>query len=93
MTTTIYQKYIARYSEIFTLVDMNDGIDFIHSEILPSYMVAKMTDEEYDELFNELMDDKNKKSSWIEKEVYWYDNNQRKNFLWQARLLRNMLFL
>jgi predicted 3-demethylubiquinone-9 3-methyltransferase (glyoxalase superfamily) len=70
MTTTIYQKYIARYSEIFTLVDMNDGIDFIHSEILPSYMVAKMTDEEYDELFNELMDDKNKKSSWIEKEVY-----------------------
>lgn len=69
MTTTIYQKYISRYAEIFTLVDMTDGIAFIHSEIFPSYKVAKMSEEEYDELFNELMDSENEKACWVEDHV------------------------
>lgn len=69
MKTTIYQKYISRYAEIFTLVDMNDGIDFIHSEIFPSYRVAGMSEEEYDELFNELFDSENEKASWVENHV------------------------
>lgn len=69
MKTTIYQKYISRYSEIFTLVDMTDGIDFVHSEIFPSYMVANMSEEEYDKLFNELFDSENEKASWVETHV------------------------
>ena len=70
MITTVYQKFIARYGETFTMIDMTDGGDYIHSEIIPAARVAKMTEEEFDELFNELMDSENEKASWGEAETF-----------------------
>lgn len=73
MITTIYQKFISRYAETFTLIDMTDGKDYIHSEIVPSERVAKMTEEEIYELFNELMDSENEKASWSDGEEEPFD--------------------
>ena len=73
MITTIYQKFIGRYAETFTLIDMTDGKDFIQSEIIPSDRVAKMTEEEFDELFNELMDSENEKANWSDGEEEPFD--------------------
>ena len=73
MITTIYQKFIGRYTETFTLIDMTDGKDFIQSEIIPSDRVAKMTEEEFDELFNELMDSENEKANWSDGEEEPFD--------------------
>ena len=70
MITTVYQKFISRYAETFTLIDMTDGKDFIQSEIIPSERVAKMTDEEFDDLFNELLNSENEKASWGEAEAF-----------------------
>ena len=64
MTTTIYQKFISRYAETFTLIDMTDGDDYIHSEIVPAAIVAKLSQDEYDDLFNELLDSNYEKVSW-----------------------------
>lgn len=68
MTTTIYQKFISRYAETFTLIDMTDGDDYIHSEIVPAAVVAKLSQEEYDDLFNELLDSNYEKVSWSDGE-------------------------
>lgn len=68
MKTTVYQKFVSRYAGTFTLIDMTDGKDFIQSEIIPTEKVAKLTEEEFDELFNELMDSENEKASWGEPE-------------------------
>ena len=73
MITTVYQKFISRYAETFTLIDMTDGKDFIQSEIIPSERVAKMTEEEFDDLFNELMDSENEKASWSDGEEDSFD--------------------
>ena len=73
MITTIYQKFISRYAETFTLIEMTDGKDFIQSEIIPSERVAKMTEEEFDDLFNELMDSENEKASWSDGEEEPFD--------------------
>lgn len=64
MTTTIYQKYVSRYAKTFTLIEMTDGKDYIHSEIIPSKIVAKLSEEELDELFNELFDSACEKAGW-----------------------------
>lgn len=77
MTTTIYQKFISRYAETFTLVDMTDGKDYIHSEIIPSAVVAKLSEEEFDELFNELFDSKNEKASWSDGEDEFDEEDAR----------------
>lgn len=68
MITTVYQKFVSRYAEIFTLIDMTDGKEHIHSEIIPSEKVAKLSEEEFDELFNELFDSENEKASWSDGE-------------------------
>lgn len=73
MITTVYQKFISKYADTFTLIDMTDGKDFIQSEIIPSEKVAKMTEDEFDELFNELMDSANEKASWSDGEEDLFD--------------------
>lgn len=66
--TTIYQKFIPKYGETFTLIDMTDGKDYIHSEMVPADIVSRLNDEEFDELFNELLDSDNEKASWNDDE-------------------------
>ena len=68
MITTIYQKYISRYAETFTLIDMTEGKGYFHAEIVPAAKVAKMTEEEFDDLFHELFDSKNEKATWSDGE-------------------------
>ena len=77
MTTTIYQKFISRYAETFTLIDMTDGKDYIHSEIVPAAIVAKLSEEEFDDLFNELMDSRNEKASWSDGEDEFDEEDAR----------------
>lgn len=64
MTTTIYQKFVSRYATMFTLVEMSEGIDYCEVEILPSAKVAKMGEDELEELMDELMNYQNEKASW-----------------------------
>ena len=64
MITTVYQKFASRYATIFTLINITDGKDFNQSEIIPSDKISKMSEDEFDELFNELMDSANEKASW-----------------------------
>ena len=80
MTTTIYQKFISRYAETFTLIDMADGKDYIHREIVPAAVVAKLSEEEFDDLFNELMDSRNEKASWSDGEDEFDEEDARVYF-------------
>ena len=64
MTTTIYQKFISRYAEIFTLVEMTEGFDYAEVEVVPAAKVAKMNEEELENLIEELRKDENEKASW-----------------------------
>ena len=80
MTTTIYQKFISRYADIFTLIDMTDGKDFIKSEIIPAARVAKMSEEEFDELFNELFDSACEKASWSDGDESFDEEDARAAF-------------
>jgi hypothetical protein len=66
MTTTIYQKFIARYADYFTLVEMSDGTDFYKAEIVPANKVAKMSGKEIGELIDELRFWQNEKATWEE---------------------------
>lgn len=66
METTIYQKFVSRYAEIFTLVEMSEGTDFHKIEIVPADKVAKMSEEEVEELVDELISWQNEKASWEE---------------------------
>lgn len=66
MITTVYQKFISKYAETFTLIEMTDGKDYISSEIIPSNKVAALSDEEYDDLFNALFDSENEKACWTD---------------------------
>ena len=70
MITTIYQKFIGRYGETFTLVELADGYGNAHTEIVPAARVAKMTEEEFDELFNELLNWENERASWDDNLTY-----------------------
>lgn len=77
MITTVYQKFISRYAETFTLIDMTDGKDFVQSEIIPAAKVAKLSEEEFDDLFNELLDSENEKASWSDGEEEFDDEDAR----------------
>lgn len=68
MTTTIYQKFISRYADYFTLVEMSEGTDFCMAEIIPSAKVNKMSEEEVAELVEELSNWQNEKASWTDGE-------------------------
>lgn len=65
MTTTIYQKYIARYSDFFTLVCIDYGDDE-HLEIIPHAKASRLNQEEYFELAMELTSRQNEKAYWEE---------------------------
>lgn len=80
MTTTVYQKFISKYAETFTLIDMTDGKDFIQSEIIPAAKVAKLSEEEYDDLFNELLDSENEKASWSDGEEEFDEEDARADY-------------
>lgn len=77
MTTTIYQKFISKYAETFTLIDMTDGKDYTHSEIIPAAIVAKLSEEEFDDLFNELFDSNYEKASWSDGEEEFDEEDAR----------------
>lgn len=64
MTTTVYQKFISRYAETFTLIEMTEGFDYAEAEIVPAAKVAKMNEEEFENLLEELRKDENEKASW-----------------------------
>lgn len=78
--TTIYQKFIPKYGETFTLIDMTDGKDYIHSEMVPADIVSRLNDEEFDELFNELLDSDNEKASWNDDEEEFDEEDARASY-------------
>lgn len=80
MMTTIYQKFIPKYGETFTLIDMTDGKDYIHSEMVPADIVSRLNDEEFDELFNELFDSDNEKASWNDEEEEFDEEDARTSY-------------
>ena len=68
MTTTIYQKYIARYSETFTLVNIEYD-DGEVAEIVPhskASEIMRRSVKEYTDLVSELMFWQNEKATWEE---------------------------
>lgn len=77
MTTTIYQKFIGRYAETFTLVEMIEGCDYSNCEIIPAAKVANLNEEEYEELFSELRRDENEKASWSDGEEEFDEEDAR----------------
>lgn len=70
MNTTIYQKFVSRYGETFTLIELTDGYGDASIEIVPSHRVAKMSEDEFEELFHELMNWENEKASWDDNLTY-----------------------
>lgn len=73
MITTIYQKFISRYGETFTLVEIEEGAGYTMVEILPYQRVARMDADEYDALVNELFNSENEKASWSDGEEEPFD--------------------
>lgn len=68
MTTTIYQKYIARYSDTFTLVSIDYGDDD-YMEIIPHAKAQEIMNRsvmEFSELVAELQFWQNEKATWEE---------------------------
>lgn len=68
MTTTIYQKYIARYSDTFTLVSIDYGDDD-YMEITPHAKAQEIMNRsvmEFSELVAELQFWQNEKATWEE---------------------------
>jgi hypothetical protein len=66
MTTTIYQKYVSRYSEVFTLVCIDYGDDE-YMEITPHAKAQEIlyrSVAEFSELVAELQFWQNEKASW-----------------------------
>ena len=65
MTTTIYQKYISRYAETFTMVERYDE-DYHYAEVIPHHITDKLSQDEMFDLMNELLFWQNEKASWEE---------------------------
>lgn len=77
MKTTIYQKFISKYAEIFTLVEMSEGEDFNRVDITPSNKVTAMSEEEFESLVNELLNSENEKASWSDGEDEFDEEDAR----------------
>jgi hypothetical protein len=77
MTTTIYQKFISRYAETFTLIEMEEGTDYATVEIVPSSRAAKLDEDEFAELVEELRDSRNEKATWSDGEGPFDDEDAR----------------
>lgn len=69
MITTIYQKFVSRYAEIFTMVEMTEG-DSCQAEIVPAAKVAKMDKYELEGLLAELRHYECEKASWGEDDSF-----------------------
>lgn len=68
MKTTIYQKYVSRYSEVLTLVCVDYGDDEL-CEITPHALAKEILSRsvvEFSELMAELRFWQNEKASWEE---------------------------
>jgi hypothetical protein len=76
MTTTIYQKFISRYAEIFTLVLITEGDESIQAEIIPSAKAAKLNKEEVEELYCELVESE-EMASWSDGEEEFDEEDAR----------------
>lgn len=77
MTTTIYQKFISKYAETFTLVEIEMGAGYTMMEVVPTQKVAKMTEEEYELLCTELLESENEKASWSDGEEDFDEEDAR----------------
>lgn len=77
MTTTIYQKFISQYAEIFTLVEITDGKDFTQVDLVPVAKVQKLTGEQIYEILQELMCSENEKASWSDGEEEFDEEDAR----------------
>lgn len=77
MTTTVYQKFVSRFAETFTLVKMTEGIDFSNIEVLPCAKVSRLSEDELAELVNELLDSRNEKASWSDDEDKFDEDDAR----------------
>ena len=77
MTTTIYQKFISRYAETFTLVEIEMGAGYTMMDIVPAKKVAKMSEEEYELLCTELLESENEKASWSDGEDEFDEEDAR----------------
>ena len=65
ITTTIYQKFISRYADVFTMIERMDGETSV-VEIAPFTRTSKMSEDEYEALVDELRDWRCEKASWDE---------------------------
>ena len=77
MTTVIFQKYIGRYAETFTLIEMYGGDDYCTAEIIPSGKVSKLNEEAFEKLLNELRDAENEKASWSDGDEEFSEEDAR----------------
>lgn len=80
MTTVIFQKYIGRYAETFTLIEMYGGDDYCTAEIIPSGKVSKLNEEALEELLNELRDAENEKASWSDGDEEFSEEDARSGY-------------
>jgi len=77
MTTTVYQKFVSRYAETFTLVEMTEGTDFSNIEVLPCAKASRLSEDELEKLVNELRDSGNEKASWSDGEEEFDEEDAR----------------
>lgn len=77
MTTIIFQKFVSRFAETFTLIEMYGGDDYCTAEIVPSSAVSKLKEEDFEELLNELREADNEKASWSDGEDRFDEEDAR----------------
>lgn len=77
MTTTVYQKFVSKYAETFTLIEITDGADYATNEIVPTAKVAKLGEDELVELLEDLRDSKNERASWSDDEDEFDEEDAR----------------
>ena len=63
MKTTIYQKFVSRYAETFTMVEIRYDDDTF-CEVVPHAAVSKLKGMEFCELVTELVHYENVKAEW-----------------------------
>ena len=80
MTTTVYQKFVSRYAETFTLLEMTEGTDFCNIEVLPCAKVSRLSEDELAELVNELLDSRNEKANWSDDEDEFDEEDARATY-------------
>lgn len=80
MTTTVYQKFISRYADTFTLIEITHGPEYATTEIVPAAKVAKLDEDDFSELVEELRDSRNEKASWSDGEEDFDEEDARTAF-------------